>query len=143
MPDDLEDLDPVTEASFLESQRAIARKISDRRSEEQLASFGSVGKKAIEVIGAVNALAADGDPNKAEIAAFIAATVKGAVMGSGRPAAEEARVAAQASPLSPSSPQSTSSLPNSTPKSLSHEPSEPRASPAPKKRGRPPKNSKA
>lgn len=141
MPDDREPLD-LHEASFLEGQRAIAKDISDRRFEEHLESIGRVGKKAIQVIGEAKTLATDGDPDKAEIADLIATTVKGAVhkMASGRPPAEEARGAAQASPLSESSPQSTPSLPGSPPKGLGHDPSEPKAPPTPKRRGRPPKN---
>jgi hypothetical protein len=143
MPDLPKDLDPISEGSFLEGQRAVAKDISDRRFEEQLDSLGRVGKKAAETITQAKELAKDGDPDKAEIAALITGTVKGAVrqMTSGRPPAEEARGAAQASPLSVSSPPSTASLPGSTPKQLSHEPSPPKASQAPKKRGRPPKNS--
>ncbi len=144
MPDLPEELDPLTRASFLESQRAIAKDISDRRFEEQLDSLGRVGKKAAETIDQTKEFAKDGDPDKEEIAALITGTVKGAIrqMTSGRPPAEEARGAAQASPLSVSSPPSTPSLPDSTPKKLSHEPSGPTPPQAPKKRGRPPKNAK-
>lgn len=144
MPDLPDDLDPLSEASFLEGQRAIAKEISDRRFEEQLDSLGRVGKKAIEVIGEAKTLATDGDPDKAEIAALIATTVKDAVhvMANGRPPAEKARGAVQASPLSGNSPPSTSSLPGSTTKQLGHEPPEPTPQQQPKKRGRPPKNAK-
>jgi len=144
MPDDLGPLDPLLEASFLEGQRAIAKDVSDRRFEEQLASLGKVGKKAAETIDQAKEFAKDGDPDKEEIAALIKSTVKGAVyqMANGRPPAEEAKVAAQASPLSVSSPPSTAGLPGSTPKQLSHEPPSKTPTPAPKKRGRPPKNAK-
>lgn len=137
MPDLPEDLDPLSEASFLEGQRAIVKEISDRRFEEQLDSLGRVGKKAVETISQAKEFAKDGDPDKEEIAALITGTVKGAVrqMTSGRPPAEEARGAAEASPLSVSSPPSTPSLPESPAKKLSHEPSPPKASDVPKKRG--------
>src|SRR4051794_30847930 len=120
MPDDLEPLDPLLEASFLEGQRAIAKGVSDRRFEEQLESLGKVGKKAAEAIDQANEFAKDGDPDKEEIATLIKPTVKGAVkqMTSGRPPAEEARGAAQATPLSESSPPSTASLPGSPTKQL-------------------------
>src|SRR4051812_10393012 len=123
MPDLPEDLDPLSEASFLEGQRAIAKDISDRRLEEHLESLGRVGKKAAETISQAKEFASDKDPDKEQLAAIITGTVLGAMrqMTSGRPPAEEARVAVQATPLSESSTSSTSSLPGSTAKQLGHE----------------------
>lgn len=144
MPDLPDDLDPLNEASFLEAQRAIAKGLSAQRYEEQLELLEKVGKKGFATIDQATELAKDGDPHKAALAALIKDTVIGAAhqMASGRPPAEEARGAAQASPLSTNSPQSTPSLPGSPPKGLTHEPTEPQASPAPKKRGRPLKHPK-
>lgn len=151
MSDDLEPLDPLHEASFLEGQRAIAKGLSDRRLEEQLESLGQVGKKAAETITQAKELASDQDPDKEQLAALITNGVLGAVrqMTTGRPPAEEARGAAQASPLSNGSTSSIRPLPGSTPaalpepaamspKELEHRPSEPPK----RKRGRPPKNAK-
>ncbi len=85
-------------------------------------------------------LAQSGDPHKAKLAALLKERIVGAVdeMTSGRPPAEEAREAAQASPLLESSGPSATSLPSSPPKELEHRPTEPPK----KKRGRPPKNGK-
>lgn len=145
MSDDLEPLDPLHDASFLEAQRAIAKGLSDRRLEEQLESLGKVGKKAAETITQAREYASDKDPAKEQLADLIAGTVLGAVrqMASGRPSAEEARGAAQASPLSSTgSTSSTATLPGSTANQLGHEVPEPKVLPAPKKRGRPRKDSK-
>lgn len=141
MPDDLDPLKPLHEASFVEGQRAVAKDVTARRFEEQLKTLGKVGQAAAETLDQADRLAQDGDPHKKRLAELIKQGVVGAVgeMTTGRPPAEEARGAAQATPLLESSEPSATSLPTTPPpKELEHKPSEPPK----KKRGRPPKNAK-
>src|SRR4051794_127605 len=116
MADDLEPLKPLHEASFVEGQRAVAKEVTDRRFQEQLKSLGQVGQTAAETLDQAEQFAKDGDPHKRRLAALIKNRVVGAVdeATTGRPPAEEAREAAQASPLLESSPSSIPSLPGST-----------------------------
>src|SRR4051794_14229542 len=127
MPDDSDPLDPLHEGSFLEGQRAVAKQVSARRFEEQLKTLGHVGQMAAETLDQADQLAQGGDPHKQRLAALIKNSVVGAVdeMTTGRPRAEEARGAVEASPLSDGSTSSMATLPGSMPKQLGHEPSEP------------------
>lgn len=139
MPDDKDPLKPLHEASFVEGQRAIANDITAQRFKEQLKTLGEVGDVAAETLDQAERIAQGGDPHKAKLANILKERIIGAVdqMTSGRPPAEEARGAAQASPLLESSGPSATSLPSSPPKELEHRPTEP---PEPKRgRGRPKK----
>jgi hypothetical protein len=140
MADDLDPLKSLHEASFVEGQRAVAKDVAARRFEEKLRTLGKVGQAAAETLDQADRLAQGGDPHKRKLATLIKESVVGAVdeMTTGRPSAEEAREAVQASPLLESSGPSATSLPSSTPKELENTPVEP-----PKRgRGRPPKNPK-
>lgn len=142
MPDDKDPLRPLHEASFVEGQRAVASDITAQRFKEQLKTLGEVGDVAAETLDQADRIAQSGDPHKAKLANILKNRIVGAVdeMTSGRPPAEEAREAAQASPLLESSEPTAPSLPASPPKTLEHRPTEP---PKPKRgRGRPPKNAK-
>lgn len=140
MSDDLEPVDRLHKASFVEGQRAVANDITSQRLKEHFKTLGEVGDVAAETLDQAERIAQSGDPHKAKLANILKDRIVGAVddMTSGRPPAEEAREAAQASPLLENSGPTATSLPSSPPKVLEHRPSEPPK----KKRGRPPKNTK-
>lgn len=142
MPDNSDPLDPLHEASFLEGQRAEAKKVSARRLAEQLRTLGHVSQVAAEVMNQVDQLAKDEDPVKQRIAARLKAAVDGAVeeVMTGPYPAEEGRVVLEATPFRVASQPSLNgstiseqSLPEPMPKALTHEP-------AKRKRGRPRKS---
>ena len=112
MPDDLEPLKPLHEASFVEGQEAVAKDVTAQRIKELAKSLGQVGDVVAETLDQADRIAQSGDPHKQKLAAYMKEGLLGAMsqMTSGRPPAEEARGAAQASPLLESSgPSATSS----------------------------------
>lgn len=140
MPDNLDPLKPLHEASFVEGQRAVAKDAAARRLEEQLKTLGKVGQVAAETLDQAERLAEDGDPHKRKLADVIKNGIIGAVddAANGRHPAGEAREAVSATPLSSSSSTaSRESLPASTPERPGQGALEP---PPKRKRGRPPKN---
>lgn len=130
MPDDKDPLKPLHEASFVEGQRAVANDVTAQRIKEIAKSLGQVGDVVAETLDQADRIAQDGDPHKQKLAALMKEGLLGAVsqMTTGRPPAEEAREAAQATPLlSKNSEPSATSLPSSPPKpkKLEHRPPEP------------------
>lgn len=109
---------------FVKGQEAVADEIATRELKDQAERTQEALRLANETIDLANAMAQDGDPDKARLAAYAKARISGAaeylLTGTGP---EEGRVAAQASPFVerslPSSEPSEKSLPESTtPKAL-------------------------
>src|SRR4051794_9817694 len=129
---------------FIQGQEAVAQEVAAEAFKDQVEQTQEALKLANDAIDLANAMAKDGDPHKAKLAALAKIHVSGAVehVLTGTEPAGGGRGAVQATPFPesslPSSEPSENSLPSVTPKALPHESTEPPK----RKRGRPPKHSK-
>lgn len=145
MSDPLEPYKDLHRKVFIEGQEAVAQSVAAEAFKDSVEQTQEALKLANDAIDLANAIAKDGDPHKAKLAALAKLRVTGATehMLTGADSASRGRGAAQATPFPEnslaSSEPSAKSLPTSTPpKALPHESTEP-----PKRgRGRPRKKPK-
>jgi hypothetical protein len=133
------------EKEYQKHQEAVANEVAAEELKDRLEQTQEALRLANDTIDLANAIAKDGDPYKARLAAFAKRTATGAAehVLTGADPIGGGRGATQATPFEesslPRSEASATSLPSSTPaKGLTHESTEP---PRPR-RGRPPKHTK-